>query len=114
LPARRRPQDDESVRAEDLEVHPVGRGDEVLLRLVLEGYAADVEQRRGHQLPESECTLSKKRSFHDDGFLLIRPILFMNSAVTIRRWGSSVNRVFGSFICFTRSSIVSLVPLIRL
>src|SRR5207253_5707614 len=50
---------------------------------------------RGYD-PESECTLSKKRSFHEDGFLLMRPTLFMNSAVTLSRCGSSVNFTFGS------------------
>ena len=41
----RRPQHDEAVRTKDLEVDAVRRGDQVVLRLVLQRDAANVEQR---------------------------------------------------------------------
>ena len=47
-------------------------------------------QRRGgnrHQLPDSLCALGKNISFHDAGFTLIEPTLYMKSTYFITLFG---------------------------
>ena len=55
LPAARRPKQNEAVGALNAEIHAVGRGDQVIARLVLQRDAAHVEQRRRLSRDPASC-----------------------------------------------------------